>query len=183
MPSVKGTRREVSFLVLLLFQIPLGGYTHPVVIPWFLGEALSPWREEKGPEPHGQGGRELRLVCVWAAHLFSLLPTSVSHVHRNAPSATHWPLVRFRCSLPFTTIFLCQLLPIFRTALFRLGALHLHAGNGRAEKIEVWAMGVLGVVQIQPRTEKQQAPARCGIGSSFPRQSCSGNHNKQFIFC
>ena len=122
---VKGTQREVSFLVLLLFQIPLGvTHTHPVLIPRFLGEALSPWWTGRGGvqaqspidrEEMGWGSSASGLPTS-----SSLLPKSITHMHRNPPSATHWPLVRFHFLLPCTVTFLGQLL-ILLSAFYRLG--------------------------------------------------------------
>lgn len=128
---VKGTWREVSFLVLLLFQIP-PGVTHILFeFPGSLGKHSAPngKRRDAGPKPHGQGGDEQRLLWVWAATLFSPLPKYVTRVYRNHPGATHWPLVRFHFLFPITMTSSCQLLLIFLTVFYRLGALRLHAAG------------------------------------------------------
>lgn len=104
----EGHRQGSFFSCVALFRSTWGLRTSCCnsLIPW---GSTQPDGKRRALSPT-DGGRELRLVCVWAAHLFSLLPTYVTQVHRNPPGATHWPLVRFHCLFPFTMIFLCQLL-------------------------------------------------------------------------
>lgn len=148
------------FLFFFCFRFPWGLHTSCSDSP-FLGEALSLWREEKGPEPHGQGGGELRLLCVWAAHfVFSSAHVCHSWALESSTCRTLTPgKIPFLPLLPFTMTFLCQLLLLFLTVFLCLGALHLIAAQECWTWLgwENWRMGngSAGKARVQTLTEKQ----------------------------